>query len=232
MAVIFPAYFCQRAFRTHSPVGPHRPVGYGLLSPVSLRLCKLPLHPRHTLVPGHSCKEAVACPTCLTLESSPHFLEKPLFGDLLPPCRSLSSITSERPCKFTVSWQFCSNPPLPEVEFLLPHLCTPQQSPRGVRDPLSPPQQSQWTVRAWLPGHVGSVWEGEGPRVSRTVVLSPLTFAQSLGDQAPALEMQILWVWLGPRPRGCENSSSRPGILFVFLSSEAPCLGQTPQGGI
>lgn len=75
--------FSQRAFRTHSPVGPHRPVGYGLLSPVSLRLCKLPPHPCHTLVPGHSCKEAVACPTCLTLESSPHFLEKPLFGGSL-----------------------------------------------------------------------------------------------------------------------------------------------------
>ena len=41
----FLPYFSQTAFRTHSPVGPHRPVGYGLLSPVSLRLCKLPLTP-------------------------------------------------------------------------------------------------------------------------------------------------------------------------------------------
>lgn len=27
---------------------------------------------------------------------------------------------------------------------------------------------------------------------------SALTFTQSLGDQAPALEMQIPWVWLRP----------------------------------
>lgn len=38
---------------------------------------------------------------------------------------------------------------------------------------------------------------GKG-RVSRTVVLSPHLFAQSLEDQALALEIQILWVWLGP----------------------------------
>lgn len=41
--------FCQRAFRTHSPVGPHRPVGYGLLSPVCMGALWLPLHP--SLVP-------------------------------------------------------------------------------------------------------------------------------------------------------------------------------------
>ena len=46
---------------------------------------------------------------------------------------------------------------------------------------------------------------------------STLTFAQSLGDQAPALEMQILWVWLSPGHVGVRTPPQGQEYFFFFF---------------